>query len=175
MANTSDTHALVRFSRNPRGQLCVALPDGTVCEGVVPVRSFPIQAPLEGISLLGTDGKEVLWLEHLDALAAPQRQLLDEEFAARELIPVVEQIVSVDSISVPSCWDVLTDRGRALGAQGRRRHSPPGAPPPAHHQPRGRAVPHPRSDAAGQAIPQTIGAFFIDNPFTGCGLCRYVR
>ena len=113
MANTSDTHALVRFSRNPRGQLCVALPDGTVCEGVVPVRSFPIQAPLEGISLLGTDGKEVLWLEHLDALAAPQRQLLDEEFAARELIPVVEQIVSVDSISVPSCWDVLTDRGRA--------------------------------------------------------------
>ena len=113
MANTSDTHALLRFSRNPRGQLCVALPDGTVCEGVVPVRSFPIQAPLEGISLLGTDGKEVLWLEHLDALAAPQRQLLDEEFAARELIPVVEQIVSVDSISVPSCWDVLTDRGRA--------------------------------------------------------------
>lgn len=110
---TSYPLALVRLSRNLRGQLCVALPDGTTHEGVVPVRSFPIQAPQEGISLLGADGKEVLWLEHLDALAAPQRQLLEEEFAARELIPVIAQILAVDSISVPSRWDVATDRGRA--------------------------------------------------------------
>lgn len=110
----TDAHAHVRFSRNPHGQLCVTLADGTLHEGVVPVRSFPIQAPLEGISLLGSDGKEVLWLEHLEHLLPEQRALLQEELAARELVPVIEAIVHVDSISVPSRWQVHTDRGQAV-------------------------------------------------------------
>jgi hypothetical protein len=114
MADSIEAPAGVRFSRNPHGQLCVTLPDGTLHEGVVPVRSFPIQAPLEGISLVGSDGKEVLWLEHLDDLAPEQRTLLEEEFAVRELVPVIEHILHVDSISVPSHWDVTTDRGQAV-------------------------------------------------------------
>ncbi len=52
-------------------------------------------------------------LEHLDALAAPQRQLLEEVRRRVELIPVIAQILAVDSVGVPSRWDVATDRGRA--------------------------------------------------------------
>ena len=43
----------------------------------------------------------------------PQRQLLQEELTQREFVPVIEDILSVDSISVPSRWQVLTDKGPA--------------------------------------------------------------
>lgn len=99
--------------RNPHGRLCLRLGDGVEHTGIIPVRAFPIQAPLEGISLVGSDGKELLWLEHLDDLPPPQRQLLQEELAQREFVPVIEDILSVDSISVPSRWQVLTDKGPA--------------------------------------------------------------
>ena len=79
--------ASVQLHRNPHGRLVLTLPDGTAHEGVVPVRAFPI--------------------------AAPQRQLLEEELAVREFVPTIEKIVAVSSFSTPSTWDVITDRGAA--------------------------------------------------------------
>ena len=103
----------ITLYHNPHGQLCWRAPDGTEHRGLVPVRAFPIQAPQEGISLVGPDGKEVLWVAHLNELPPATRQVLEASLAEREFIPVIERIDAVDSISTPSHWQVRTDRGPA--------------------------------------------------------------
>ena len=100
--------------RNAHGRLCLTLADGTVHETLTPVRAFPIAAPDEAISLIGTDGKEVYWIAHLNEMPETARQLLQEDFAVREFVPVIERIESIDAISVPSVWTVRTDRGTGL-------------------------------------------------------------
>lgn len=106
--------ANISLERNAHGRLCLVLEDGTRYEGITPVRAFPIQAPLECVSLVGSAGKEVYWLEHLDDLPAPQRALLEEEFHMREFVPEIQRIDSIDAISVPSAWTVQTDRGSTV-------------------------------------------------------------
>ena len=103
--------AAIQLSRNPHGRLCLTLPDGTVHEGLTPVRAFPIAAPDEAISLVGRDGKEVYWITQLCDVSAATRLLLEEEFAVREFVPEVQRIEAIDAISVPSVWSVMTDKG----------------------------------------------------------------
>lgn len=102
-----------QLARNPHGRLVLTLPDGTAHEGVTPVRAFPIAAPGEGLSLVGSDGHELLWIPHVDQVAGPARQLIDEELAVREFVPTIEKIIAVSSFSTPSTWQVETDRGPA--------------------------------------------------------------
>lgn len=97
--------------RNAHGHLCLTLPDGTVHEGLTPVRAFPIAAPEEAISLVGCDGKEVFWIPLLSQVPEAARALLADDFAVREFVPEVQAITSIDAISVPSVWTVVTDRG----------------------------------------------------------------
>lgn len=101
----------ILLTRNAHGRLCLTLEDGTVHTGVTPVRAFPIAAPEESISLIGTDGKEVYWIEHLNQMPEAVSQLLSEDFAVREFVPEVQRIEAIDAISVPSVWTVVTDRG----------------------------------------------------------------
>ena len=102
-----------QLARNPHGRLVLTLPDGTAHEGVTPVRAFPIAAPGEGLSLVGSDGHELLWIPHVDQVAGPARKLIDEELAVREFVPTIEKNVAVSSFSTPSTWQVETDRGPA--------------------------------------------------------------
>ena len=102
-----------QLARNPHGRLVLTLPGDTAHEGVTPVRAFPIAAPLEGLSLVGTDGHELLWIDRLDQVAGPARQLIEEELAVREFVPTIVKINAVSSFSTPSTWDVETDRGPA--------------------------------------------------------------
>ena len=102
-----------QLARNLHGRLVLTLPGGTAHEGVTPVRAFPIAAPLEGLSLVGTDGHELLWIDRLDQVAGPARQLIEEELAVREFVPTIVKINAVSSFSTPSTWDVETDRGPA--------------------------------------------------------------
>ncbi len=99
------------LARNLHGQLVMTLPNGVAHEGVTPVRAFPIAAPLEGLSLVGTNGHELLWIDRLDQLEAPARALIEEELALREFVPTIAKIVAVSSFSTPSTWEVETDRG----------------------------------------------------------------
>ena len=101
------------LQRNAHGRLVLTLADGTVHEGVQPVRAFPMQAPDEGISLLATSGREVLWIAHVSQVAEDQRRLLAEDFAVKEFIPVVHRLLKVSSFSTPSTWTLETDRGPA--------------------------------------------------------------
>lgn len=105
----------VNFSliRNAHGRLELTFTDGTLHTAITPIRAFPLEAPQECISLLGQDGREIYWIERLDTLPASIQTLLQEEFAVREFVPIIQHIVAVDSISVPSTWTLETDRGPA--------------------------------------------------------------
>ena len=105
--------AEIVLTRNTHGRLCLTLPNGTVHESITPVRAFPIAAPLEGISLVGRDGKEVFWIDDLRTVPPAMRELLEEDFAVREFVPEVLRIEGIDAISVPSIWTVVTDKGDA--------------------------------------------------------------
>jgi hypothetical protein len=99
------------LKRNAFGKLVLTNEAGEEFVGVTPVRSFPVQAPTRGISLVREGGKEVAWIEDLDALPADIRTLVTDELDGREFMPEILQIRSVSSFATPSTWLVKTDRG----------------------------------------------------------------
>lgn len=106
MASTTFT-----LSRDTFGKLVMTDADGQVFEGVAPVRAFPIQSPDEGISLVLGNGKEVAWIDRIDALPEAARSLLQEELEGREFMPEIARVKSVSSFATPCTWYVDTDRG----------------------------------------------------------------
>jgi hypothetical protein len=100
-----------QLERNSFGRLVLMLADGTVHEGVVPLRAFPLAAPAEGVSLVSTEGRELAWVPLLGELPREARALIEQELAAREFVPTVLRIEAVSSFSTPSTWTVVTDRG----------------------------------------------------------------
>jgi hypothetical protein len=106
MASTS-----FQLRRDSFGKLVLTTPEGEQHVGVTPVRSFPIQAPHKGISLLREGGKEVGWIEDLADAPAEIRTLVQEELEGREFIPEILHIKSVSSFATPCTWYVKTDRG----------------------------------------------------------------
>ncbi|NYT62957.1 DUF1854 domain-containing protein [Alcaligenaceae bacterium] len=99
-----------RLGRNLYGRLVLSLGE-RLYEGVVPVRSFPISAPNEGIALVGADGAELVWIDSLAALPPDTRHLLQDELASREFMPEIHHIRQVSSFATPSRWQVETDKG----------------------------------------------------------------
>ncbi|MGW8392331.1 cyanophycin metabolism-associated DUF1854 family protein [Pseudoduganella sp. HUAS MS19] len=99
------------LSRDSFGKLNLIDANGVLHEGVSPVRAFPIQAPEEGLSLVNTDGKEVAWLDRISDLSPQMADIVREELAGREFMPVIQRIVEVGSYACPSTWTVDTDRG----------------------------------------------------------------
>ena len=91
-----------RLHRNAFGRLVLVDEQGLEHVGVVPVRAFPIGAPDEGLSLLGSDGHELVWVDRLAELPADLRTLLTEELAQREFTPVIQRIRAVSTFSTPS-------------------------------------------------------------------------
>ena len=107
------THPQFKLSRNGAGQLVLTTDNGTNHVGVFPVRAFPISAADEGLSLVGADGHELLWIECLQNLTADNRQLLNTELSQREFMPEIQRILGVSSFATPSTWQIETNRGNA--------------------------------------------------------------
>jgi hypothetical protein len=103
--------ATFELHRDAHGQLVYTGPDGVPHEGVVPVRAFPLSAPDEGVSIVASNGHELLWIDQLSALPAKLQQALSEELASRDFAPVIQRLVSVSTFATPSIWTVETDRG----------------------------------------------------------------
>lgn len=101
----------LQMHRDAHGRLVLTLSDGTAHAGVLPVRAFPIAAPEDGLSFMGADGHELLWVDRLADLPAPVGALVEEELAVREFVPTITKILGVSSFSTPSTWNVETDRG----------------------------------------------------------------
>lgn len=96
--------------RNPAGRLVLTRDDNSF-DLVVPVRAFPIATPDECISLVGTEGHELAWIEKLSDVSADISRLIIEELASREFTPKISRIMAVSSFATPSTWQVETDRG----------------------------------------------------------------
>jgi hypothetical protein len=79
--------------------------------GVEPARAFPITDPRHMVSVLSAEGRELLWIDDLDAVPADVRVVLEEELARREFVPVLRRVLSVSAVVEPSEWEVETDRG----------------------------------------------------------------
>lgn len=97
--------------RNAHGQWVCRLPDGTEHPGVQAVRAFPLNAPDEAISLVASDGTEQVFIPELSALPAERQQAVRDALSDRDMVPVIQRIVSVSTFATPSTWDVQTDRG----------------------------------------------------------------
>ena len=98
------------LSRNSFGKLIMTA-NGETHEGVIPVRAFPIQTPEDNISLVSDDGREVAWIDRLDDLPRPVRELILDDLSGREFVPEILDIVGVSSFSTPCTWTVNTNRG----------------------------------------------------------------
>lgn len=97
--------------RDSFGRMVLTFADGTVHHGVVPARAFPILDPQGGLALLSADGHELVWIEDPASLPRAVRTLVEEELAAREFMPKIDEILDVSSFATPSTWRVATDRG----------------------------------------------------------------
>jgi hypothetical protein len=106
MASTS-----FQLRRDSFGKLVLTTAEGENIVGVMPVRSFPIQAPAKGISLVREGGKEVAWIDDLAELPEQIRKLITDELEGRELMPEIVHIKDVSSFATPCTWYVDTDRG----------------------------------------------------------------
>lgn len=101
----------ITLERDGFGRLVLTDAQGAQHVGIVPVRAFPLSAPEAGVSLVGADGKEVVWLDRLDGLQAESHALLSQELAVRDFAPTLQKLHKVSSFGVPSTWTIGTDRG----------------------------------------------------------------
>jgi hypothetical protein len=94
------------------GRLVLTDAEGRQHVGVEPVRAFPISDPHHGIAICDNKGRELVWLEDLDALPPSLARQIEELLAQYEFVPVIERILRVSAPVEPSEWEVETDRGR---------------------------------------------------------------
>ena len=118
-----------QLQRDASGRLVLIDAAGVRHEGVVPVRAFPISAPEDGIALVDAHGHELAWIERIEALPAGLAEIVADELAIREFMPVINRIISVSSFATPSTWRVATNRGETdlvlKGEEDIRRLTPP--------------------------------------------------
>lgn len=101
----------VELRRDPNGQWVCQVGDAPAQTGVHVVRSFPLSAPEEALSIVGPDGHELVHVGHLTDQPAELQRSLREALAEREFMPVIQCIRSVSTFATPSTWLVDTDRG----------------------------------------------------------------
>ena len=102
----------IQFDQGPSGRWYYVSADGQQHDHVMAVRSFPVAAPEEGIALVDVDGKELLWIPHLNLLADPVRSQIVKAINQREFMPQILKLYGVSGFLTPSTWDIETDRGR---------------------------------------------------------------
>lgn len=101
----------VTLARDEWGQLVLTSVAAGHPAAVAPLPLFPISDPGHWISLRGLDGVELACVEDPQSLSKESRELLQNELARREFVPVIERIVRVSGQMEPSEWTVDTDRG----------------------------------------------------------------
>jgi len=99
------------LERDAFGRLVLTDAQGERHVGVTPVRAFPLSAPGHGVSLVGSEGRELVWIDSVEQLPAQARGLLEEELAVRDFAPTLLRLHGVSSFGVPSTWTISTDRG----------------------------------------------------------------
>lgn len=102
----------IQFDQSPSGRWFYVSAEGVRHDHVMAVRSFPVAAPSEGIALVDVDGKELLWIPHLDQVNAEARAKIQMAMTQREFMPEILKLYGVSGFVTPSTWEIETDRGR---------------------------------------------------------------
>ena len=100
------------LERDDLGRLILIDAHGQRHLGVEGVRGFPISEPDRWISICDSQGREVALVDDLADLPPRVRQLLENDLAQREFVPLIRRILSAPADTEPASWDVETDRGR---------------------------------------------------------------
>jgi len=99
--------------RDAFSRLVLRTASGQEYAGVEPVRAFPLSDPKHALSIVDSNGREIVYLDTLDELKGNSRRLVEEELAQREFVPIVRRIVNTPEDTEPAEWTVETDRGYA--------------------------------------------------------------
>jgi hypothetical protein len=103
--------ASFRLRRDGEGNLVATDKDGLTFANVKPVRAFPISCAERYISICDAEGHELIRVEDLSTLPADVRQVLEEELARQEFVPIVTAVQRVVADADPAQWHILTDHG----------------------------------------------------------------
>jgi hypothetical protein len=93
------------------GRLVVTDAHGRQHVGAETVRAFPLSDPRRGVAVVDAAGREVAWVDDLDALPAPLRRFLEDDLVRRHFVPTIRRILAVSGSGEPAEWEVETDRG----------------------------------------------------------------
>ena len=99
------------FERDAWQRLILVMPSGERYAGVEAVRAFPLSDPLRSISICDSEGREIVYLESLDAVSPENRAIIEVELAQREFVPRITRIINHPTDAEPAEWKVETDRG----------------------------------------------------------------
>ena len=99
-----------RLERGAAGRVALVDGAGRRHDDVDARRAFPVSRPRGPVSLSGSDGRELAWIDSLADLPPDLRRLVEEALASRE---TVETIVAIRAIGDgrPAEWSVETSRG----------------------------------------------------------------
>ncbi len=98
------------LTRDSWGQLVLIAAGAEPLAGVTPVRAFPVSDADHWISICDAQGHEIVCISSWSEVTREARAMLEEELSRRELMPVIERILSATT-EEPSQWTVETDRG----------------------------------------------------------------
>jgi hypothetical protein len=76
-------------------------------------RAFPWSKPAEFVSIRSSEGKELVLIEDMDALAAGVRAKIDSWLSTHSFVPKITRIDHIDVRFGYQQWKVQTDRGPA--------------------------------------------------------------
>jgi hypothetical protein len=82
----------IQFDQGPSGRWFFVSADGVQHDHVMAVRSFPVAAPEDGIAVVDIDGKELLWIPHLNQLPETVRCNILTAMNQREFMPQILKI-----------------------------------------------------------------------------------
>ncbi len=77
---------------------------------VVPL--FPVETPGAWVSILNSDGEELLCLSDMSQLSPINRELIEKELEYREFVPQIERVLWVSGTQEPCEWEVETNYGK---------------------------------------------------------------
>ena len=99
------------LSRDEWSHLRLTDSAGNIFEDVNVVPLFPISCSQKWVSIVSKDGEELVCLDTLEGITAENNQLLQEELALREFVPIIEKVIRVSGNQEPCEWVVQTNHG----------------------------------------------------------------
>ena len=99
--------------KDDRGRLTLRRPGQDDVQDLRVRRVFPLSHLTRFVSVRSSEGKELLLIDDLAALDAPQRELIEQVLSQTSFIPQIQRVDDVDVRFGYQKWKVQTDRGPA--------------------------------------------------------------